>query len=481
MIWDSVSFISLIVALAYQSAVNHGLEDIAASLRKTLPGEIPKYTKPAVALCPAKPLWQDYEKASEMMNGWPVFDISDENQVFGNIGQDEEGQEGEVAAVGIDNLEDVKKRPDDDEEEEEVVAPGKSKVQAGEKWKNDLDVDFSDDDEPAPPPVKGGKGQPAASAGTFVPKEPTIISSVKKSSNIPGEFAAVGLFQEALDRLDTQIGLKNHSNLTQQFADLFLGSEFYFSPMPFVPQVSQFITTNSTPPLPMVSNNLKAAERKLKQGYKHTAEGNFDEALSIFRDILLSIPLMALTSKADLQSAEQLINICAEYIVALSCDQEKKKSNSSDRQLELTIMMALPNLHASHRVLTLRAAMAQTFKTKNFIAAAYLARRFLKLAEDNPDLVEADVLGQAQKILQKAEKTGTNESQKASFEESLLYDNAVILRIDTSDLTLLSKTDTVKKCPLDKTVVKAKAAGKICKVCGACEVGKETVGMKIVK
>lgn len=142
--------------------------------------------------------------------------------------------------------------------------------------------------------------------------------------------------------------------------------------------------------------------------------------------------------------------------------------------------MALPNLHPTHRVLTLRAAMALAFKSKNFIAASFLARRFIKLAEDNKDLVENDVLSQAQKILAKSEKTGTNE-YKLAIEEQLFHDEDVVGKIDAKELVILGKSEEVKVCPLDKAHFKAKSAGQVCSVCSTCEIGKETIGMKIIR
>lgn len=53
-------------ALAYQSAVNHGLDDMAAAIKKSMPQDLNiKYHKKAVALIPPKPLIQNYEAAFE--------------------------------------------------------------------------------------------------------------------------------------------------------------------------------------------------------------------------------------------------------------------------------------------------------------------------------------------------------------------------------------------------------------------------------
>jgi coatomer protein complex subunit alpha (xenin) len=262
------------------------------------------------------------------MNGWPVFEISEEKQAFMNIDSDAEEQQG---GVGIDNLEDMKanKAGQDDDEEEEVqdTAGQKITAKAGGKWKDDLDIDFSEEEEEVAPTNGSSAGGAQQSVkGAFIVKENSILSSVRKSSNIASEFAAVGLFKEALEKLETQIGMKQQDVIAKRFADLYLSSELFYSTMSFVPTHSQFLVAQHNPSLPLVANNLKAAERKLKQGYNKTTEGEFVEAIEIFRDILTSIPLLSLGSKADLASAEKLISICLEYIVALSCDLEKKKT-----------------------------------------------------------------------------------------------------------------------------------------------------------
>lgn len=417
------------------------------------------------------------------MNGWPVFEISEEKQAFMNLDSDAEDQ---AQVAGVDNLEDVKGGADPEEEEAEGTAldpkkPG-SQVKAGEKWNNLLDVDFSDEEE-EPPAKQPGKGPAKETAGgsIFVAKEDPIVSSVKKQSNIPGEFVAVGLFKEAVEKLEKQVALRDPASIAPQFYDVFLSSELYYSTMSFVRPHAQYITSAAGPTVPLVANNLKAAERKLKLGYKKTTEGSFDEAIVIFRDILNSVPLMAINSKADLTSAEKLLSICAEYITALSCDVEKRKATSPERQLELTILMALPNLHPTHRVLTLRSAMALCFKTKNFLLAAYVARRFLKLCEDNPDLVEADVVSQANKILAKSEKTGTNEFTGLKFEEALFHDENAANLIDCYDFKLLDRSQKTVCCPLTKARYAERHRGKQCRVSGTTEIGREVVGMKILK
>lgn len=257
------------------------------------------------------------------MDGWPVFEISEEKQAFMNIESDGEEQPG---AVGIDNLEDLKanKAAIDEAEDEDLDAGKKITAQAGGKWKDDLDIEFSDEEEGEQ--AKGsGTTAPASSKGAFIVKENNMVSSVRRSSNIASEFVAVGLFKEALEKLETQIGMKQQDLIARKFADLYLSSECFYSTMSFLPTHTQFLTQKNNPSLPLVAFNLKAAERKLKHGYAKTTSGEFAEAIEVFRDVLASIPLLSLDTKADLASAEKLVSICLEYIAALSCELAKKK------------------------------------------------------------------------------------------------------------------------------------------------------------
>lgn len=256
------------------------------------------------------------------MNGWPVFEISEEKQAFMNIESDgeEPGQ-----AMGVDNLEDLKQTAPKEEEEEFQI----STANAGGKWKNDLDVEFSDEEEDEEKPAEKlqPKG-PVISSGNFVVKENNMPSYVRKNSNIAAEFAAAGLFKEAMEKLETQIGVKKGDTFSKQFADLYIASQMFYSTMSFVPTHTQYLTPPHNPNIPLVANNLKAAEKKLNQAYNKTTQGSFEEAIQIFRDILISIPLLSLNSKSDVVNAEKLVKICTEYIVSLSCDAEKTKAVS---------------------------------------------------------------------------------------------------------------------------------------------------------
>ena len=409
-----------------------------------------------------------------VFRGWPIYEVSEEKQAFANIDADEEPEE---KGIGIDNLDDIKAAQEDSDEDAPPAKPAGKPPTKGFGGM-DLDIDLSDE-EPAAPTKAPAKPAPAQT-GLFFAKENPIVSSVKKNSNIAGEYASVGLFAESIEKLETQIGLQNPEILSTTLLDLYLGSELFYSTMSFGPTLTQTITPQGNTSYPLVCNSLKAAENKLKTGYNFARDLKPAEAIATFRDLLVSIPLMSLGSQAELASVQKLINISTEYIVAFSC-QEQMESASPERQIELLIVMALPNLHPEHRMLTVRAAMARCFKTKNFIAASFLARKLLKLSEENPDYLDQTLIDQTTRLLNKAEGTGTNENPTASFEEGLLHNPNVLQRINPATLTVMGRNEQTRQCPLDKSSYPASMAGQICHVCGICLVGIETVGLKITR
>ena len=107
-----------------------------------------------------------------------------------------------------------------------------------------------------------------------------------------------------------------------------MGSQFYVSPFDFIGPRSSYLTQKEQKNAPFVSNTLKSLETSLKNGYKLTTKAKFSEALNVFRDIILKVPLLSVGSKADFATAKKILNIAVEYSFALRCDQLKKKTVS---------------------------------------------------------------------------------------------------------------------------------------------------------
>jgi coatomer protein complex subunit alpha (xenin) len=169
-----------------------------------------------------------------------------------------------------------------------------------------------------------------------------------------------------------------------------------------------------------------------------TVPATFDKALSKFREILTSTPLLLVNDKNEQTQVDKLINRCLQYIVMLTCDGLKKEAGlAQDKVLDLYLIMALCQTHPSHRMQALRLAINTSFKAECYVVSAFLVRKYLALAEENPGLADADMVAKNKKILQVSEKRGGNKFALA-FEEKWLYDDNMVLKISSKNFVVMS-------------------------------------------
>ena len=94
---------------------------------------------------------------------------------------------------------------------------------------------------------------------------------------------------------------------------------------------------------------------RLQSAYQLTTSGKFGEATDRFRSILLSIPLLAVETKAEEQEAAQLKEICCNYLVGLMMESSRKeapKATVADqkRVCEMAAYFTHCNLQPVHQV-----------------------------------------------------------------------------------------------------------------------------------
>lgn len=128
---------------------------------------------------------------------------------------------------------------------------------------------------------------------------------------------------------------------------------------------------------------------RLQLAYRLTTNGRFQEAVDIFRSILLSVPLLVVESRQDILESQQLIEICKEYIVGLQLSMAKKDIARDDekRSCELAAYFTHLQLQPVHKIMTLKLAMSQAFKLKNYKTAMSFAKRLLELGP-TPDVAQ---------------------------------------------------------------------------------------------
>ena len=142
------------------------------------------------------------------------------------------------------------------------------------------------------------------------------------------------------------------------------------------------------------------------------------------------------------------------------------------RSLELAAYFTHCNLQPAHLMLALKTAMANAFKSKNFINAASFARRLLEIPEMSAER-NADTRVKAQKVLQKSEQSGRNEY-------TIDYDEMNPFSIDCFDLKPIYKGSPSVRCPYCSSVYAPSYKGKLCVTCNISVVGTETVGLVVI-
>jgi coatomer subunit alpha len=133
--------------------------------------------------------------------------------------------------------------------------------------------------------------------------------------------------------------------------------------------------------------------------YQMTTGGKFQEAVEKLRSLLLSIPLLVVDSRQEVAEAQQLLQICRDYILGLNMELQRKDMPKNSlgemkRVCEMAAYFTHCNMQPVHLILTLRTALNLFFKLKNYKTAATFAHRLLELGP------RPEVAQQARKILQ---------------------------------------------------------------------------------
>ena len=200
------------------------------------------------------------------------------------------------------------------------------------------------------------------------------------NSLLAGEHVSCGLFDSAKNLLSKQIGAVSFEPFDSIFKKIHAAASIQLTAFPFTNSVThQMLRDNGRP---VVLGGVDQLRSLLKQAYKLTTEGKFADALKQFREILYHIPLLVLQSHDEEQDVQTLIKICTEYALALRIDAIKRQSASNlVRSLELSAYMAMCSLQPVHRILSLRAAMGLAHKLKDYIYAAFFAKKIVQIVE----------------------------------------------------------------------------------------------------
>ena len=157
-----------------------------------------------------------------------------------------------------------------------------------------------------------------------------------------------------------QVGVVEFGPYKNHFISTLSRASTRLSGLPSTPSLPHYPLSNwrdATPKTSLPAIGLKLADlvTRLQSAYQLTTSGKFGEATDRFRSILLSIPLLAVETKAEEQEAAQLKEICCNYLVGLMMESSRKeapKATVADqkRVCEMAAYFTHCNLQPVHQV-----------------------------------------------------------------------------------------------------------------------------------
>merc|ERR1719356_319410 len=435
-------------SLAYLTAATHGLHEEAEKIKEGVDTEKTPLPSPA----PGARLLQPPPPIAQSELNWPLLTVSRGFFDSAIIA----GKKSEGVAAGL-----VAEEDDGAE---------------GDGWAAEDDIELPPDLDLVSSP-KDSSG-PATDDGYFVAPVRGLPPTTHwcNNSSLPVDHVLAGNVESACRLLHDKVGVVDFSPYKQHFISAFSRSRTMFSCLPGTPSLPHYPQSNwkeagPKTGLPAVGMKLADLVSRLQTAYQLTTSGKFTEAITTFRAILLSIPLLVVESKAKEQEAQQLLGICSSYLVGLTMEGKRKehpKATVQDqvRVCEMAAYFTHCNLQPVHQILTLRTALNLFFKLKNFKTAGSFARRLLELGP------KPEVAQQTRKILQACDKNPTDE-HKLNYDEHNPFD------ICAASFVPIYKGAECETAPLSGAKYLPQFKGEVCRVDGVSQIGKGVAGLKI--
>nr|CAD2173418.1 unnamed protein product [Meloidogyne enterolobii] len=471
------------ISLAYLSATTHGLTEEASQLTLELENKnipVPDANPNAKPFVPPKPLYP-------LTENWPQLTVSVgpfDTQLLSNTTtkkaptaktpalnafaaeQNEDHTEGEAWGVDGDLLLDEEGNPEMDEIE---MIGGEEDEEGG--W--DVDEEITQ----AVESMRIGAGDEAADDGFTLPQRGHAPPFYwPGNSRLTADHVAAGAFDSAARLLEESLGIVQIGPFKSLFLSTYAKSRVACCAMPLSPPNFIYPMRNwqeSLPKssLPAVSLKLNDLAQRLQICYKLTTDGKFVESVQRFRQILLCIPLLVVDSKQEVLEAQQLLQICREYLVGLLLETARKdlpreSTEDAKRNLEMAAYFTNCDIQPIHKILTLRTAANLSFKNKQMRHCATFCRRCIELGP------KPEVAAQMRKMLSVAERDNTN-----AYE--INYDEHNPFVLCSKSFTPLYRGKPQVKCPFCGASYMPTFVGSVCDVCEVAEIGRDVPGLRI--
>lgn len=449
--------------LAFMTAKSHGLEEECQSILEATGLTEDQLTMPSIGepLSPPKPVVPTYKA------NWPTKPTS--QSIFETALNDPAGGALEDATAGVDEF---------------------GLDEAGDRTakRNDNLIDADDDEDAAGwdmgddvvPEVEGDfVNVESADAGGAASSEADLWA---RNSPLAVDHVAGGSYETAMQLLNRQVGAVNFAPLKPRFLEVYRASKTYLPASAGLPPLVNYVrrTVEETDPrkvLPIVPRDLEfLATNDLQKGYDSMKTNKLEQGLKIFKGILHTILVNAVSSESEVAEAKKLITSASEYAVAMAVELGRRELGAPDvvsqnpellkRSLELSAYFTIPKIEVPHRQLALLSAMQLAVKNKNYSSALSFANRII-------------ANGGATKIIENAKRIKAQCERNPHDSIELEFDQFAEFEVCAASHTPIYSGTAYEECAFDGSKYHSKYKGSVCRVCEVCEIGKHGSGLKL--
>jgi coatomer protein complex subunit alpha (xenin) len=360
--------------LAYLTAKSNGLEEECQSILEATGLTEEQLTIPTLGegLTPPKPVVPTYKA------NWPTKATS---QSFF-----EKALLGQMEGLSLEDEPAVATNGFDDAADEGVAAAGG--LAEGDEDEDAAGWDMGEDI--VPEVEEGFVNVESTDAGGAGSSEADLWA---RNSPLAVDHVAGGSFESAMQLLNRQVGAVNFAPLKPRFLEVYQASKTYLPASAGLPPLVNYVRRNveETDPrkvLPIIPRDLEyLAANDLQRGYDSMKANKLEDGLNIFKGILHSVLVNAVSSESEVAEAKKLITSASEYAVAMTIELSRRKLGSNDvvsknkdllkRSLELSAYFTIPKIEVPHRQLALLNAMNLAMRSKNYNSALSFANRIL--------------------------------------------------------------------------------------------------------
>ncbi|KAM3446275.1 hypothetical protein MY3296_009824 [Beauveria thailandica] len=303
-----------------------------------------------------------------------------------------------------------------------------------------------------------------------------------RNSPLAVDHIAGGSFETAMQLLNRQVGAVSFAALKPRFLEVYKASRTFLPASAGLPPLINYIRrtideSDLRQVLPIVPRDLEyLAANELQRGYDSMKANNLENGVKIFKGILHTILVNAVSSAGEVAEAKKLITSASEYAVAMSIELARRQLGAADvvagdveklkRSLELSAYFTIPKIEVPHRQLALLSAMQLASRNRNYNSALSFANRII-------------ANGGATKIVDAAKKAKAACERSPNDAIDIEFDQFAEFEVCAASFTPIYSGTSYEECAFDGSKYHSKYKGTLCKICEVCEVGKHGSGLRL--